>query len=146
MVWGCMSAAGTGELRFIEGNMDSNMYCDTLKQKMVPSLQKLGRTAVFHHNNDPKHTAKITTAFLMKLKVKVMEWPSMSPDLNPIEHMWGILKRKVEKHHVSNIQQLQDVIMEEWKRMPATTCAALVNSMPRRIKAVLDNNGASTKY
>ncbi len=56
----------------------------------------------------------------------------MSPDLNPIEHMWGILKWKVEKPHVSNIQQLRDVIMEEWKRMPATTCAALVNSMLRR--------------
>ncbi len=98
---------------------------------------------VFQHNH-PKHTAKMTTALL--LKVRVMEWPSMSPDLNPIEHMWGILKRKVEKHHVSNIQQLRDVIMEEWKRMPATTCAALVNSMPRRIKAVLDNNGAPTKY
>ncbi len=70
----------------------------------------------------------------------------MSPDLNPIEHMWGILKRKVEKHHVSNIQHLRDVIMEEWKRMPATNCAALVNSMPRRIKAVLDNNSAPTKY
>ncbi len=55
-VWGCMSAAGTGELRFIEGNMDSNMYCDILKQNMMPSLQKLGRTAVFQHNNDPKHT------------------------------------------------------------------------------------------
>ncbi len=145
MVWGCMSAAGTGELWFIEGNMDSNMYCDILKRKMMPSLQKLCPTAVFEHN-DPKHTTNMTTALLMKLKVKVMEWPSMSPDLNPIEHMWGILKRKVEKHHVSNIQQLCDVIMEEWKRMPATTCAALVNSMPRRIKAVLDNNDAPTKY
>ncbi len=41
MVWGCMTTAGTGELRFIEGNMDSNMYCDILKQKMMPSLQKL---------------------------------------------------------------------------------------------------------
>lgn len=88
----------------------------------------------------------MTTALLMKLKVKVMEWPSMSPDLNPIEHMWGILKRKVEKRHVSNIQQLRDVIMEEWKRIPATTCAALVNSKPRRIKAMLDNSGAHTKY
>ncbi len=132
MVWGCMTTAGTGELQFIGGNMDSNMYCDILKQKMIPSLQK--------------HTAKMTTALLLKVKVKVMEWPSMSPDLNPIEHMWGIPKRKVEKHHVSNIQQLRDVIVEKWKRMPATTCAALVNSMPRRIKAVLDYNGAPTKY
>ncbi len=86
----------------------------------------------------------MTTALL--LKVKVMEWPSMSPDLNPIEHMWDILKRKVEKHHVSNIQQLRYVFMEEWKRMPVTTCAALVNSMFRRIKTVLDNNGDPTKY
>ncbi len=111
--------------------MDSNISCDILKQKMMPSLLK----NVFQHNH-PKHTAKMTTALL--LKVKVMEWPSMSPDLNPIEHMWDILKQKVEKHHVSNIQQLRDVIMEEWKRMPATTCASLVNFMPRRIKAVLD--------
>jgi len=58
----------------------------------------------------------MTTALLMKVKVR--EGSSMSSDLNPIEHMWGILKRKVEKHHVSNIQQLRDVIMEEWKRMP----------------------------
>ncbi len=137
MVRGCMSAAG---------NMDSNMYCDILKQNMMPSLQNLGRMAVFQHNNDPKYTTKMTTALLMKLKVKVMEWPSMSPDLNHTEHMWVILKWKVEKHHVSNIQQLRDVSMEEWKRMPATTCAALVNSMPRRIKAVLDNNDAPTKY
>ncbi len=98
----------------------------------------------FFQHNHPKHTAEMTTALL--LKVKVMEWPRMSPDLNPIEQMWGILKRKVEKHHVSNIQQLRDVIMEAWKRMPATTFSALANSIPRRIKAVLDNNGAPTKY
>ncbi len=64
----------------------------------------------------------MTTALL--LKVKVMEWPSMSPDLNPIKHMWGILKLMVEKHHVSKIQQLCDVIMEEWTRMPATACSS----------------------
>ena len=47
MVWGCMSAAGTGELQFIEGTMIANMYCDTLKQSMIPSLQALGCRAVF---------------------------------------------------------------------------------------------------
>ena len=146
MVWGCMSAAGTGELHFIEGHMNSNMYCDILQQSMIPSLRKLGRGAVFQHDNDPKHTSKMTTALLKKLKVKVMDWPSMSPDLNPIEHMWGILKRKVEECKVSNIRGLRDVVMEEWKKIPEATCAALVNSMPRRVKAVLDSNGGHTKY
>ncbi len=54
--------------------------------------------------------------------------------------MWGILKRKV-----SNIHQLGDVVMEEWKRTPAATCDALVNSIPKRIKAVLENNDGHTK-
>ncbi len=140
MVWGCMTILlvleSCGSLR------ETWILTCTVtfwSRRWCPPFRNC-----FQHNNHPKHTAKMTTALL--LKVKVMEWPSMSLDLNPIEHMWGILKRKVEKHHVSNIQQLRDVIMEEWKRMPATTCAALVNFMPRRIKAVLDNNGAPTKY
>ncbi len=82
-----------------------------------------------------------TTALLKKQRVKVMHWPSMSPDLNPIEHLWGILKQKVEEFRVSNIHQLHDVVMEEWKRTPVATCEALVNSMPKRVKAVLENNG-----
>ena len=146
MVWGCMSAAGTGELKFIEGNMDSTMYCDILKEKMLPSLRKLGRGAVFQHDNDPKHRSKQTTAFLKKSKVNVLEWPSMSPDLNPIEHLWGILKCKVEGRKVSNITQLREVIAEEWNRVPAKTCGTLVNSIPSRIAAVLKNNCGHTKY
>jgi len=56
-------------------------------------------------------------------------------DLNPIENLWSILKRKVLDHKVSNIHQLRDVVMEEWKRIPVATCEALVNSMPKRVKA-----------
>ena len=73
-------------------------------------------------------------------------WPSMSPDLNPIEHFWGILKRKVEECKVWNICQLRGVVMEEWKSIPVAICEDLVNSMPRRVKAVLDNDGGNTKY
>ncbi len=82
MVWDCMSAA--------------DMYCDILKQSMIPSLQRLGRRAVFQHN-DPKHTSKMTTALLKEAEGK--------------GNMWGILKRKVEKRKVSNIHQLHDVII-----------------------------------
>ncbi len=52
VVWGCMSAAGTGELQFIEGTMNTNMYCDILKQSSTPSLRRLGRRAVYQHDND----------------------------------------------------------------------------------------------
>ena len=133
-------------LYFIERNMNSNMYCEILQQSMIPSLQKQGRRAVFQHDNDPKHTSKTTITLLKRLRVNVMDWPSMSPDLNPIEHLWGILKRKVEVYKVSNICQLRDVVMEEGKSIPVATCEALVNSMPRRIKAVLENDGDHTKY
>ncbi len=72
MVWGCMSAASTGELQFIEGTMNAKMYCDILKQSMIPSLRRLGCRAVFQHDNDPKHTSKTTTALLKKWRVKVI--------------------------------------------------------------------------
>ncbi len=124
MVWGCMSAPALGSLQFIEGTMNANMYCDILKQSMIPFLRELGRRAVFQHDNN-----------------LCLACPSMSPDLNPIEHLWGILKRKVEERKVSNIHQLRDVVMEEWKRTPVATCEALVNSMPKSVKAVLENNG-----
>ncbi len=52
MVWGCMSVAGTGELQFIEGTMNANMYCDILKQSMIPSFGRLGRSAVLQHDNN----------------------------------------------------------------------------------------------
>ena len=130
MVWGCMSATSTGELQFIGGTMNANMYCDILKLSMIPSLRKLGRRAVFQHDNNPKHTSN-------GLAKRVS-------DLNPIEHLWVIFKWKVEEHKVSNIDQLHDVIMEEWKKILVATCEALVNSMAKRITGVLENSGGHT--
>ncbi len=144
--WGCMSAAGVGELHFIDGIMNSQMYFSILKEKMLPSLRALGRRALFQHDNDPKHTSKATVGFLKKNRVKVIQWPSMSPDLNPIEHLWGILKRKVEHHSPSSIQSLKEVILEEWKKIDLAKCRQLVHSMPRRLGAVIKNHGGHTKY
>ena len=95
------------------------MYCDNLKQSTILSMRKLSM-AVFQHDNYPKHTSKMTTAFLRKLKV--IELPIMFPDLKPIKHLWGILKQDVEERKVSNMHQLSKVTMEEWKRSPGKTC------------------------
>ena len=126
--------------------MNSNMYCEILQHSMILSLQKLGSRAVSQHDNNPKHTSKTTIALLKRLRVKVTDWPSMSPDLNSMEHLWVILKRKLEVCKVSNIRQLRDAVMEEWNIIPVATSEALVNSMPRRGKAVPDNDGGHTKY
>ncbi len=124
--------------QFIEGTSNAKMYCDILKQSMIPSLQRLGCRAVFQHDNDH--------CLAKEAEGKGDDWPSMSPDLNPIEHLWGILKHKVEEGKVSNIYQLRYVVMEEWKRTPVETCDTLANSMPKRVKVVLENNGGHTKY
>ncbi len=147
LMWGCMSAAGVGELHFIDGIMNSQMYCSILKEKMLPSLHALGRHALFQHDNDPKHTSKATVGFLKKNRVNVIQWPSMSPDLNPIEHLWGILKRQVDHHSPSSIQSLKEVILEEWKKIDLAKCRQLVHSMPRRLgAAVIKNHGGHTKF
>ncbi len=146
LMWGCISAAGVGELHFIDGIMNSQMFCSILKEKMLPLLHALGRRALFQHDNDPKHTSKATVGFLKKNRVKVIQWPSMSPDLYPIEHLWGILKRQVEHHSPSSIQSLKEVILEEWKKIDLEKCHQLVHSMPRRLGAVIKNHGGHTKY
>ncbi len=115
------------------------------KKNHLPSLRALGRRALFQHDNDPKHTSKATVGFLKKNRVKVIQWPSMSPDLNPIEHLWGILKRQVDHHSPSSIQSLKEVILEEWKKIDLAKCRQLVHSMPRRLGAVIKNHGGHSK-
>uniref|UniRef100_A0A3B5A6C7 Tc1-like transposase DDE domain-containing protein n=1 Tax=Stegastes partitus TaxID=144197 RepID=A0A3B5A6C7_9TELE len=91
MTW---SAKGVGEMTFIDGTTNTCGYIKIPADKMTPSPQKLGRRVILQHSNDPKHPAKITQEFLKKRKVKTMTLPRMSPDLSPIEHLWGFYRER----------------------------------------------------
>ncbi len=118
-----------------------------LDENLLQSAQdlRLGRRFTFQQDNDPKHTAKITE-WLHNNSVTVLEWPSQSPDLNPIEHLWRDLKMAVHQRLPSNLTELERICKEEWQRIPKSRCEKLVASFPKRLMAVLNQRGSSTKY
>ncbi len=107
---------------------------------------KIGRGWVFQHDNDPKHTAKATKEWLKKKHIKVLEWPSQSPDLNPIENLWRELKVRVAKHQPRNLNDLERICKEEWDKIPPEMCANLVTNYKKRLTSVIANKGFATKY
>ncbi len=106
----------------------------------------MGRGWVFQHDNDPKHTAKATKEWLKKKHIKVLEWPSQSPDLNPIENLWRELKVRVAKGQPRNLNDSERICKEEWDKIPPEMCANLVANYKKRLTSVIVNKGFATKY
>ncbi|KAI4885106.1 hypothetical protein NFI96_011813 [Prochilodus magdalenae] len=117
-------AAGTGRLVAIEGKMNAAKYRDILEENLFQSALdlRLGRRFTFQQDNGPKHTAKITKEWLRNNSVNILDWPSQSPDLNPIEHLWRDLKMAVHQRSPSNLTELERICKEEWQRIPKFRC------------------------
>ncbi len=148
MLWGCFSAKGPGRLICVKERMNGAMYREILSENLLPSARalKMKRGWVFQHDNDPKHTARAMKEWLRKKHFKVLEWPSQSPDLNPIENIWRELKVRVAQRQPQNITALEEICMEEWAKIPATVCENLVKTYRKRLTSVIANKGYITKY
>ena len=73
-------------------------------------------------------------------------WPGNSPDLNPIENLWSILKKQLDKQKPTNYDKLQALIMQEWGAISQDVAQKLIDSMPGRIAEVLQKKGQHCKY
>lgn len=148
MLWGCFSCAGLGNLEEISGKINGSYYRDILQNNLRISARNmgLGNDFTFQHNNDPKRTSSIVKRFLENNNINVLQWPPQSPDLNPIEHLWDELDRKVPKSKQRSFKEYRAALFEEWVKIEPDILITLVDFMPQRLEAVIKANGGSTRY
>ncbi|KAG2458785.1 TCB1 transposase, partial [Polypterus senegalus] len=154
MDWVCMAASGTGTLVFIDdvtqdrsSQMNSEVFRDILSaQIQLNAVKLIGWCFMIQMDNDPKHTAKATQEFIKAKKWKNLEWPSQSPDLNPIELAFHLLKTKLRTERPTNKQQLKAAAVKAWQSIKKEETQHLVMSMSSRLQAVIASKGFSTNY
>lgn len=147
MVWGCFSANGLGPLHRINGIMDRWVYKNILEDVMLPYAEwEMPIRWTFQQDNDPKHTSRVVKTWFEHNNINVMKWPPQSPDLNPIENLWSIVDKNIDRNNVKNSDDFFIRLQSAWNNITQDTIDHLIESMPRRCKAVIENKGFATKY
>jgi transposase len=153
-VWGAFSRQGPIGIELFTGNMNSEKYCEILQSQLVPNAHSAGYGWRFQQDNAPTHKAGRTQQFFAAKNVSVIDWPANSPDLNPIENLWAILKRKVEervnnwirKKKLLSAVAFQGIIRQEWDSIDQNVFFNLADSMSGRINEVIEKKGLTINY
>jgi transposase len=156
MVWSVMSVYGTGRLKIVDGTMRQEQYKTILESRLLPQLQDWAnekgsgcmKDFIFMHDGAPCHKGKIVTQFLESHGIQTLPWPGNSPDMNPIENLWSVLKKEMKKETITNKKQLIESLINVWHRNESiqTSCKKLIHSMPQRIASLKKAKGWFTKY
>jgi transposase len=147
-LWGCFCAKGMGVARIFLGELNSRLYRDILEHNLKPTYQRFFPTGLWRFQQDnasPHYTAEVNT-WMHNHGVHIMEFPPRSPDLNPIENIWHVLKYRVEHCNPRTEEQLEQFIAEQYEAISSDECATLSHSMPARLQQCIAYQGHKTKY
>jgi hypothetical protein len=151
LIWSCFSYYGVGTIAILPGTMTTGRYVQVLEQHLLPVAHhwfpRGGWT--FVHDNAPCHKSKETTAFLTRKRIRCMNWPPYSPDLNAIENMWAILKERIHRSAPPGSRsEMENLVKKIWSEDPViqSACTKLSDSMVSRAWKVIDNKGAAIDY
>ena len=150
-VWAGITQFNKTNLVILNGNVNARRYIDNvLRPVALPFLHQNHRRGnfIYQHDNAPAHTARLTVNFLAANRVQVLDWPPLSPDMSPIEHLWDELDRRVSvrRQPLRNVNELTNALINEWNNIPQQVIANLVLSMRRRCTACIAANGSYKRY
>jgi transposase len=150
MVWGGISFNGRTQLVIVRnGLMTAARYRDDIiVPHVLPYAENFGPNFIFMHDNARPHIAHTVTTALRDANIDCLEWPAKSPDLNPIEHLWDHLNRRVRSAHAPpiNLEKLSNLLIQEWHQIPQQSIQNLISSMPRRMQECITARGGNTSY
>ena len=149
MIWGCFSYRETGPIVRLQGTVNANSYINLMHDYAVTYMERCFRGGcVFQQDNAPPHTAHKTIEYLRERNLDVMEWHGCSPDLSPIENLWGelVLRVYAEYKQYDDVEDLAEGISDAWESITSQICNNLVDSMPKRCLETIEKRGGATSY
>jgi len=145
MIWEAFVDKKLLDLHIMEGNYNADKYIKMLEKGLLP-FYKRGMT--FMQDNASIHNAELTKNWLKTKKISLLEWPSNSPDLNPIENVWGFLTRAVYANgrQFKTKNELKIEVMKQWSLISTESLSIMVDSMSTRMIEVITKNGQTINY
>ena len=156
MVWNCITWYGPGWIVDVGHNMDRFVYLSVLQDDLLHIMSHYSDENglpeghfIFMQDNDPKHKSNVVMEWLRNSEIKVLEWPAQSPDLNPIENVWSLLKYRLFKHYdhpPAGMHELWERTSKVWYEITEKECQKYIGTMRMRCLAVIEANGGYTNY
>jgi len=147
-VWGAVSMMyGKLVLVTFRQNLDSELLYRILLEDLIPEANHYYPNGWFlQMDNDSKNTSGVIQKLVREKVPNNINWPSRSPDMNPIENVWKLLKQRVRKRLPQTIDELEDMIHEEWNRISDNDIIHICESFPDRVDKCIAAQGNRIKY